>query len=928
MTPGEERKAFTWSEGRKQRSLSMEKTSCIHDLLARGELFVNQGGRRVRKKAAASSIPRPVGLQEAASSIPRPIGSQEVYTEPDWSQKEAPAAMELPFTILFVGVDNGDRQSPELNLKAEYQAIETALKLMQMDKKIRLRQIFFSNWGEVMAAIQDEKPSILHLGSHSTGKGIELFREIVTLDMIKQIEDWNEHARARGWPQIRMVATNSCDSDRLAWEFAKFVDFAIGHFDELGDDAAVLFVNLLYSHVFELCPLLRAFRMARSASGGYRLYASKNPTQMLFVSEGNRDSNPTNEELDVAFERALQLEPSCEEAGAPVPRATDASPGVGSGEFGTSEEYPVVAFLKKNGLGSIVNDLRKELGLEQVWQLCLVTREQLDKLHWLREVQKETVLVLCRCVKSDASALFLDDSRSGSELQLEQTTLDWIKDVPQEKLLKLCMQVSADGMSPSGDDQQSQASTAEPSPYASDVSDVSDVSDSDTEEEAATAVVAARNIGDVKELQAHVKHFILDFVWQMSDSELVDQVRSPSGQWSFCMLLWILFLKDAQYKQGFGGSMQRWLRVLRDPQTQQDEMARQVQVSVEVEVASHPLLGKIRDTSRNFPTRPYVTSIAILDCMAQRLMHKDAAQVERWRFHVIREWYISESESHRDVLQRANDFLRSSVDGISVLLAGVETQSYVCFMRMTVLVEAILWGFLEARRLELASPSGVVRESRAALHGFTSFVSSQGHLFRLTRADAPGGGAIVAEGLRCMARLGAAEWEAMGSVQTVREMVSGLASPSAVPPVSIGTRKKAAASEKSSAAASEAATALHTAAASMAASARASAETSAQPSRQLWELGGVQAVREIISDPALETQPLVEALKKKSTPEPSSEAASGATTVAAVSLATSVVAATRGEFCMRFRRVYAFLEAVLNFLTRMNRRCHRSRIQL
>jgi hypothetical protein len=82
---------------------------------------------------------------------------------------------------------------------------------------------------------------------------------------------------------------------------------------------------------------------------------------------------------------------------------------------------------------------------------------------------------------------------------------------------------------------------------------------------------------------AHVKMLIHGL---MPDNVLDGDGHSTSSQWSFCMLLWILLLKDAQYKQAFGGSMERWLRVLQYPQTQRiDE-----QVSVEVEVASHPLL--------------------------------------------------------------------------------------------------------------------------------------------------------------------------------------------------------------------------------------------------------------------------------------------------------------------------------------------------
>jgi hypothetical protein len=86
--------------------------------------------------------------------------------------------------------------------------------------------------------------------------------------------------------------------------------------------------------------------------------------------------------------------------------------------------------------------------------------------------------------------------------------------------------------------------------------------------------------------------------------------------------------------------------------------------------------------------------------------------------------------------------------------------------------------------------------------------------------------------LQRVARLGAAEWEAMGSVKTVREMVSSQATPPVVPPVSIDSEE---ASEKSFAAALELATVLHTAAASMAASVDASTAASVQE-LQLQEL--------------------------------------------------------------------------------------------
>ena len=59
------------------------------------------------------------------------------------------------------------------------------------------------------------------------------------------------------------------------------------------------------------------------------------------------------------------------------PRDSKISPvsGVDSGELGTSEEWPVVAYLKKNGLKRIAEQLAEELELEDGSDIQFVTRQ-------------------------------------------------------------------------------------------------------------------------------------------------------------------------------------------------------------------------------------------------------------------------------------------------------------------------------------------------------------------------------------------------------------------------------------------------------------------------------------------------------------------------------------------------------------------------
>ena len=88
----------------------------------------------------------------------------------------APDKMPFPFTILFVGVDNGDRQAPELSINEEFKKMVDALHMKRLDKQIKVRQIFYSKWSEVMEAIRQEEPDVLWMGCHATERGLELFR--------------------------------------------------------------------------------------------------------------------------------------------------------------------------------------------------------------------------------------------------------------------------------------------------------------------------------------------------------------------------------------------------------------------------------------------------------------------------------------------------------------------------------------------------------------------------------------------------------------------------------------------------------------------------------------------------------------------------------------------------------------------------------
>jgi hypothetical protein len=76
-------------------------------------------------------------------------------------------------------------------------------------------------------------------------------------------------------------------------------------------------------------------------------------------------------------------------------RPEDVSEGAGSADTATSE-YEIVAYLKRRSLDRIAERVCEELGLEEIDDLRYVKTEGLSKVEWLKDVQKEKLLKLCR----------------------------------------------------------------------------------------------------------------------------------------------------------------------------------------------------------------------------------------------------------------------------------------------------------------------------------------------------------------------------------------------------------------------------------------------------------------------------------------------------------------------------------------------------
>jgi hypothetical protein len=101
---------------------------------------------------------------------------------------------------------------------------------------------------------------------------------------------------------------------------------------------------------------------------------------------------------------------------------------------------------------------------------------------------------------------------------------------------------------------------------------------------------------------------------------------------------------------------------------------------------------------------------------------------------------------------------------MSIFESVVKTQSYVVFLKMSGMTASLFFGYLETRKLDFASAAGTAGGGCTLLHGFTSFVSSEGHAFSISKTGVPFSYVIV-RGLQCLVRFAHACWEMMGPIK-------------------------------------------------------------------------------------------------------------------------------------------------------------------
>ena len=700
------------------------------------------------------------GAAKTLNSIPR-----APWIEPDWSQFEAPASVPSKLTILFVGVDNGSAKDPDLKLQEEYNNIEQAYRESHIShcKPIRvvIKRLYFSNWNDVMMEIRKEQPTILHFGCHAQkGTGIELFQQTVKpRQIVDAISSWNSDARGRTPPRpdIRLIVLNACESDVHALDLTTCVDFAIGHQQPVLDKDAVQFSRVMYDCIFDGATLFDSFRMAKGCADGYLLRGQQDPRNFRFFAhdEGvNKLKNHVSlNSSGIPSEASLGSLDSLE--GVMISRSFA---GGSSFEASALLTPPTPLSLNSSRILSQSASSSPLCSSSERWFAAEGTRDgEEDVCNQLTEYLKDKGFVPEVAARiSNAMQVtvkhFLVMKRDDIDIDAEE--LSFLKRQHRSLLLALVGGTARSISLRDSADSDSDAST-----QAADESEASD-----SEDDLAHSIVAAYNLGNRDEIQAQLKMFLHVF---MDENPLGE----ACGNMSLCTILWISFLKEATYLPTQVSTFERWMDRLFDGTSPiEDDMAKEMDSFVR-DLVSHKLLGNIMNKMKTFSTRPCVASIAIIDQMVAALLVADEARLAKWNEIVVADWYDSPFQVPGIFLARANSFLRDDVGSVQ-LLACVQTQSCVAFLRMPRLAAHIFFEYLNVSKRKAASSAGAAESSTSLWHGFRLFVSNTRSMSSLTPAHVPARSALptVRQGLECLARLPSQTWETICPVTTIKDL--------------------------------------------------------------------------------------------------------------------------------------------------------------
>lgn len=161
--------------------------------------------------------------------------------------------------VLLAVAANPD-STDSLRLDKEAREIERRLKTTSGPTVFEVWHRWAASATDLLEAVNDLRPSVLHFSGHSDPHGIVLehadgAEQGVTRDSLVTL-------LATVRDELRLVVLNACSSAPIAQALSAEIDVAIGMADDIGDEAAIAFAALFYRALASGRSVRRAFEQA------------------------------------------------------------------------------------------------------------------------------------------------------------------------------------------------------------------------------------------------------------------------------------------------------------------------------------------------------------------------------------------------------------------------------------------------------------------------------------------------------------------------------------------------------------------------------------------------------------------------------------------------------------------------------------------
>ncbi|WP_195839099.1 hypothetical protein [Anaerosalibacter bizertensis] len=184
--------------------------------------------------------------EKLSSQLQNSIHSNEVFQEQ--VVRDIEELKNIPEKIIILFISSNPKDQSSLRLDEEAREIEENIKKSKHRDSIEFKTIWATRPLDILDAINEYKPTIIHFSGHGTADGSLVFEDLngnskfVSKDAIVQVISSESDT-------VKLVFFNNCFSYIQAKEIMKNIDFAIGMFEAISDRAAIIFSSKFYSSI-------------------------------------------------------------------------------------------------------------------------------------------------------------------------------------------------------------------------------------------------------------------------------------------------------------------------------------------------------------------------------------------------------------------------------------------------------------------------------------------------------------------------------------------------------------------------------------------------------------------------------------------------------------------------------------------------------